>query len=290
MPVEAVARIVGEQDTRLWRLIIRHVERAHAAADWSAVQAVAIDETSARRGHRYVTIFLDADTRRVLFMAEGRASDTVGAFLAALKAHGGQPGNITTVVMDMSPAYASGVAEHFPGARIVYDRFHLMKLAGEAVEAVRKELQRQGAELKGHLWALRGNEWTRSEEQLQVRESLAKEYRPLGRALALRGALQETLDSPPADGPDMLRLWCAWAVRSRLEPFRALARTIKRHWDGIVAYFEHRLTQGAAEAINGIVQLAKRRARGYRSFLYFKTIAYWIKGGLHVDLPSPLPT
>lgn len=290
MPVEAVARMVGEQDTRLWRLIEHHVGKAHAQADWSGVRTVAVDETSARRGHRYVTLFSEVETRRVLFMAEGRASDTVSGFMGELKAHGGQAENIDTVVMDMSPPYAAGVAQEFPGARIVYDRFHLMKLAGEAVEDVRKELQRRGAQLKGHLWALRGNEWTRTEEQLRVREALARKYRPLGRALALRGALQQTLDSSAEEGPDMLKLWCAWAVRSRLGPFRALARTIKKHWDGIVAYFEHRFTQGAAEAINGIIQLAKRRARGYRSFRYFRTIAYLIKGNLRVDLPSPLPT
>lgn len=290
MPVNAVARMAGEQDTRLWRLIEHHVAKAHAQVDWSEVRAVAVDETSAKRGHRYVTLFSELGSNRLLFMAEGRASDTVGAFVAALRAHGGRPENIRTVVMDMSPAYAAGVAQEFPEADIVYDRFHLMRLAGEAVEEVRKDLQRQGAPLKGHLWALRGNEWTRTEEQLRTRQALAVRYRPLGRALALRGALQQTLDSPAEEGPAMLKLWCAWATRSRLEAFRALAKTIKKHWHGIVAYFKHRFTQGAAEALNGIVQLAKRRARGYRSFRYFRTIAYLIKGSLHLDLPSPLPT
>ena len=84
--------------------------------------------------------------------------------------------------------------------------------------------------------------------------------------------------------------WCQWATRSRLAPFKKLAQTIRQYWAGIVSYFECRITQGAIEAINGIIQLAKRRARGFRNFLYLRTIAYWVAGQLKANLPSYLPT
>ena len=96
---------------------------------------------------------------------------------------------------------------------------------------------------------------------------------------------------PPKErGAELLRCWCRWADRSRLKSFKKLARTIRQYWNGIVSYFDSRLTQGAIEAINGIIRLAKRRARGYRNFLYLRTIAYWNTGKLNIDTSALLPT
>ena len=290
MPMLAVARIVGEEDTRLWRLMTRLIEAAHAARDWSQVRAIAIDETSARRGRRYVTVILDLETRAVLYLAEGRDSAAVAKFVEALRAHGGDPGQIRWVAMDMLHCYARGVRDHLPAAQVVYDRYHLMVMAGEAVDEVRRKLQREGAELKGSLWTLRGNEWNLTLDQQVTRQSLAQRYKPIGRALALRSALQEVYSSPGAVGPELLATWCQWASRSRLAPFQKLARTIRQYWKGIVSYFDGRITQGAIEATNGIIQLAKRRARGFRNFRYFCAIAYWVTGRFPLDLPSILPT
>jgi transposase len=290
MPVSRVAELVAEEDTRLWRMIQRLVEAAHSQADWSHVRAIAIDETSARRGHRYVTVILDAESRSVLYMAQGRDSEAVNTFCEALQRHGGDPANIRWVAMDMLHCYAKGVRENFPNATIVYDRYHVMVMAGEAVDEVRKQLQRDGADLKGSLWSLRGNEWNLTPEQELKRTSLAAAYNHLGRALALRSALQDVYCAPEADGPELLKWWCRWASRSRLKPFQRLAKTIRQYWSGIASYFEHHITQGAIEAINGIIQLAKRRARGFRNFIYLRTIAYWDTGKLTLPLPSLWPT
>jgi transposase len=147
-----------------------------------------------------------------------------------------------------------------------------------------------GAQLKGSRWVLRGNEWNLSVEDQLKRSQLARAYKPIGRALALRSALQEVYGASQTDGPKLLREWCSWAVRSRLAPFQNLARTVRQYWDGIVTYFDSRVTQGAIEAINGIIQLAKRRARGFRNFLYLRTIAYWTTGKLDIDTSALLPT
>jgi transposase len=290
MPVSEVARVTGEEDTRLWRLIQRLVEAAHASADWSGVRAIAIDETSTRRGRCYATVVLDLDTRAVLFMRPGRDSQAIAEFAIALRAHGGDPAQIRWVSMDMLHCYTKGVRENFPQAQVVFDRYHLMVMAGEAVDLIRKHLQRGGADLKGSLWALRGNEWNLKEEEQEIRTSLCRRYKALGRALAMRDALQDIYEAPKEEGPQMLQEWCQWASRSRLEPFRKLARTIRQYWDGIVSYFDERITQGAIEAINGIIQLAKRRARGFRNFIYLRTIAYWNTGKLNIDLADLLPT
>jgi len=168
----------------------------------------------------------------------------------------------------------------FPEAEIVYDHFHIMQLAGKALDEVRKALRRAGADLKGGLWALRGNEWTRSAEQQELRRQLCSTYPKLGRAMALRESLQDILAERD---PESLKWWLSWADRCRLEPFRKLARTIKEHLHGIHAYFKTGLTNAAIEATNGILQMAKRMARGFRSFHYFRLAAY-LKAG-HLNLP-----
>ncbi len=289
MSVSAVAEMLGEMDTRLWRLIMSQVEEAHRQSDWSEVRAIAIDETSVRKGWNYVTVIIDAQTRRLLHLAPGRSGEALREFRKALTERGGQPEQITHIVMDMLHCFKRGARENFPWAKVVFDRYHVMVMAGEAVDKVRRQLQNEGADLKGSLWALRGNEWNLREDQKIKREELARRYKQLGRALALRSALQDVYTAG-TDGPALLKWWCRWAKRSRLKPFEKLASTIEEHWAGILAFFESRLTQGPIEAINGLIQLAKRRARGFRNLAYLRAIAYWVAGKLTLNLPSLRPT
>jgi transposase len=205
MPMAAVSDTLGEHDTRLWRVAAHYVEAAHAKSSWAEVRRISVDETSARRGHRYVTNVLDAETHDLLLMVEGRSAEALEAFAQALVAHGGEAQQIELISMDMSPAYQSGASRFFPGAQIVFDRFHLMQMAGQALEKVRKELARQGADLKGSLWALRGNEWTRNDEQRQQRSALCNRYPKLGRAIGLRDMLQDILAD---EDQEALRWWC----------------------------------------------------------------------------------
>jgi len=117
MPVDGIADLLQEADTRLWRVLIYYVEQAQARRDWKAVRRIAVDETSARRGHRYVTNVLDCDGGGLLLMVEGRSSEALGSFAQALREHGGDPTQIQAIAMDMSPAYLKGAAEYFPGAQ-----------------------------------------------------------------------------------------------------------------------------------------------------------------------------
>ena len=113
MPMAAVADTLGEHDTRLWRVAAHYVEAAHAKSSWAKVRAISVDETSARRGHRYVTNVLDAQTHDLLLMVEGRSAEALEAFAQALEAHGGKAEQIELISMDMSPAYQSGASRFF---------------------------------------------------------------------------------------------------------------------------------------------------------------------------------
>jgi transposase len=293
MPISAIAALIGEHDTRLWRIVRHYVDKAHAQQAWSEIVAVAIDETATRKGHRYATVVVEIDLElkreaRLLFMTPERTAASVGEFVEAMSAHGAKAEQVQVAAIDMSPAYQKGVAEHLPQAKVVFDRFHVMKLAGEAVDGVRKQLRAQGADLKGAMWALRGNFENLRQDQRELRVELCAKHKALGRALALREDLQETWRWPgPASAAMHLKQWCSWATRSRLEPFQKLARTIKAHWDGILAFYPNQVTSAAIEAINGIIQTARRRARGFRNFQNLQAICYWMAGRLNLSTPSP---
>src|SRR4029077_21076389 len=103
----------------------RYVELALAQTDLASLQAAAIDETSYRRGHNYLTLAADADARKVVFVTEGRDANTIAGFAEHLRAHNGDPNNITSVSIDMSPAFIKGVNDQLPNARITFDKFHV---------------------------------------------------------------------------------------------------------------------------------------------------------------------
>ena len=293
MPIAAIAALIGEHDTRLWRIVRHYVDEAHAQQAWSEIVAVAIDETATRKGHRYATVVVEIDMElkreaRLLFMTPERTAASVGEFVAEMDAHGAKAEQVQIAAIDMSPAYQKGVAEHLPQAKVVFDRFHVMKLAGEAVDGVRKDLRAQGVDLKGAMWALRGNFENLSQAQRELRLELCAKHKAIGRAIALRENLQETWNWPGSFSAEMhLKQWCSWAMRSRLEPFQKLARTVKAHWHGILGFYPNKVTSAAIEAINGIIQTARRRARGFRNFQNLRAICYWMAGRLDLSIMAP---
>jgi transposase len=294
MSVSEASGMLGEHDTRIWRVVSHYVDKAREACDWSGVRRVAVDEVSRKKGHVYATNFLDLDTGKLLFMAPGKDASTLAAFAQELARRGGSPGQIEELAMDMSKAFRKGAAEHFPGAKISFDRFHVMMLAGEALDAVRKEVaRREGGLEKGAMWSLRGNASRLSESAAEQRRRLCRDYGEIGRAMGLREFLQDAWNYATCElAEEHLQAWVSWASRCRLEPFKKLARTIREHREGILNYYRNWTTSAAIESLHSKLQLARSRARGFRNFDYFRTIAYWIAGGLTPGsgLPTPIPS
>jgi transposase len=286
MPVAVVARMIDEWDTRLWRIIHHYVERARDRADHSDVTRVAFDETASRRGHNYVSLFVDLVRRRVLFVAEGKDAGTVEAFAKDLAAHGGNPKAIAEVCIDMSPAFIAGIAESLPNAQITFDKFHLVKLINEAVDAVRRTEQKSHAELKNSRYLWLKNPRNLSERQRTQLSNLSGSNLKTGRAYRIRLAFQELYAQPARNAAAFLRKWYWWATHSRLPPMIEAARMVKRHWNGILRWFHSKIANGIMEAINSLVQAAKAKARGYRSTRNLKAIIYLIAGKLELALPT----
>jgi transposase len=286
MPVKAVARLVGEHDTRLWRVIHHYVARARARADFAAVSRVACDETAARRGHDYITLFVDLERARVLFATEGKDANTVAAFAADLAAHRGNPEAIAEVCIDMSPAFIKGTADNLPNAAITFDKFHAVKIINGAVDRVRRAEQKAHALLSGTRYIWLRNPATLSDRQRATLESLSMRNLKTARAYNIRLTFQELYDQPSGQtATAFLKKWYFWATHSRLAPIIDAARTVKRHWDGILRWFDSKIANGLIEGINSLVQAAKAKARGYRSTRNLVAIVYLLAGKLDLALP-----
>jgi transposase len=283
MPVAAVARIVGEHDTRLWRVVHHYVDEGRARADASEVSQVAIDETAARRGHDYITLFVDIDQARVLFATEGKDAATVAAFAEDLAAHGGAPDAVEEVCIDMSPAFIKGVAESLPEAAVTFDKFHAVKIINDAVDQVRREEQKGRPELKRTPYAWLKNETNLSIGQHEIIDSLALSNLKTARAYRIRLAFQAFYQQPSRqDAEAFLKRWYFWVTHSRLQPMVDAAKTLKRHWDGILRWHDTHIANGILEGINSLVQAAKAKARGYRSSRNLKAMIYLIAGKFEI--------
>ena len=284
MPVKAVARIVGEHDTRLWRVVHHYVDEGRARTDASKVSRIAIDETAARRGHDYITLFVDIDQARVLFATEGKDAATVAAFAEDLAAHGGEPKAIAEVCIDMSPAFIKGVTESLPAAAVTFDKFHAVKIINDAVDQVRRAEQKQQGVLRGTRYIWLRNPDNLSERQRSTLEALPTRHLKTARAYQIRLAFQDLYEQPSDEAAGYLKKWYFWATHSRLEPIIDAAHTVKRHWDGILRWFDSKIANGLIEGINSLVQAAK--ARGYRSIRNLKAMIYLVAGKLDLRLPA----
>ncbi len=283
MTFAAVGKLVDISWHRVHAICSRYVDLAVAEADLSIVHAVAIDETSCRRGHDYLTIAADAEQRRVVFVTEGKDANTIAAFAEELLAHKGTAEQVRSVSIDMSPAYIKGVAEHLPNARITFDKFHVIAHASAALDATRRLEQRTDPSLKGLRWALlKDRDLLSDQSRADLDALIAKAAtKRTARAWLYRELLRDILDRKQINVVSaMLKQWCTNVLRSKVQPMKDVARMIKRHFHGIVAWARTRQTNGFIEALNGLFQAAKRKARGYTRFATMRTVLFLIAGKL----------
>ena len=290
MPFAAVARTVGESWHRVHAICSRYVELALAEADLSETTALAIDETSYRRGHTYLTLAADATERKVVFVTEGREAKAIAALAEHLGEHQAGPEQITSVSIDMSPAFIKGVSEHLPNARITFDKFHVVAHASSAVDKTRRLEQKTDPSLKGLRWALLKDRDRLPAHQRADLDALITQVttKRTARAWLYREQLREILERKQINVVTaMLAQWCTNVMRSKVEPMKEVAKLIRRHFEGIVAWTQTRQTNGFLEALNGLFQAAKRKARGYTRFATMRTVIFLLAGKLDFARINP---
>jgi transposase len=290
MTFAAAARLVGESRHRIATICERYVELALAKADFSGVHELAIDETSRARGHDYITLAADAQERRVLAVAEGRSVETVKALAGELEARGCAPAQINSVSIDMSPAFIKGCGEHLPNARITFDKFHVIWHASTAVDKMRRIEQRNDRSLKGLRWSLLKDRSRLSPEAVADLDALIAKMTTVrtARAWVYKEQLREILERKQINVVRaMLQHWCRCVMHSKVDPMKEVAALVRHHLEGIVAWAQTRQTNGFLEALNGLFQAAKRRARGFTRMSTIRTVIFLIAGKLDFRVVNP---
>ena len=295
MPMKKAGDILGEHDTRLWRVLFAHVDKAYAALDLSELVHLGVDEMNCRKGHEYLTIFADLVNKRVVFATEGKDHTTFRRFAEEILKHNGHPKAITAVAMDMSKAYQKGAKEQLGNAQIVFDPFHVSALVSEAVDEVRRREVSAGPEardaLKKSIYLFRKNPENLTEKEQGRLDELDLKHLATGHAymirLELRDIYQHTIK--PERAEYRLKNWVSW-VRGKCDrfgecmaPMRKVADTVEKHLDGILAHWTNGwLSTAFMEGLNSVFSAVKRKARGFRSSVYMITMLYFVAGKLPI--------
>lgn len=290
MPVDAVARQLGEHDTRLWRLIDHWVTKGIERQDLSNVTAIGIDETS-RKGHNYISVAADLETSTVLYVTKGKDHSVVDSFSKHLKEKGGNPEDIAIATADMSAAFSKGIAENFKNAVRVVDKFHVIKLFTDATDRVRRREAKDKECLKKTRYIWLKNVQNLTEAQLIKFNELSRERLETGRAYRMRCAMQDVYKlKDKEDARTAILKLCSWMRHGRVEEMKSVAETIKDQLEAILAYWDFKYTNALLEGLNSIIQTVKRRARGFRTIDHFRTVIMLTCGKLGLNKLCPYPT
>lgn len=286
MPVNRVAEMLGVNPQRVWNLFSYWITKAREADDVSSITQLGVDETSSKKGHKYVTLGVDLDTSRVIHACEGKGKNTLKIIQQHLESKGVNKEQITEVSIDLSPAFIAGVAHSFPAAKITFDRFHVVKLLNEAMNKVRIAERLEHDELKGHKYIFLKNRQNLSDRQETSLSAMIELYPTLGRAYRMKVLFNDLWEMPTKEAATtFLTDWCNEVEEAKIPAFMAFARMVKSHWSGIIHFVESRINNGILEGINSKVQLAKRRARGYRNMGNFINMIYFLCGKLKFNYP-----
>lgn len=236
LQVAAIACMVDEHDTRLWKILHHYVEAARTRLDLSAGDAIGVDETS-RNGHNYITVTVDLKQRNVLYVTEGKDHETVARFVQDFRGHGERTENVVVIICDM---FRKGILEDFPEAHTVIDKLHVVKHCNEAVDKVRKEEAKTNERLRMTKFIWLRNEKNLTEKQREKKIAFCRKHLRTARACCMRMDLQDIYESCMDKGcaGERLRCLCSWIMHSsRLEPMKAFARLVRRHSEEILNTF-----------------------------------------------------
>ncbi|HEY1828762.1 MAG TPA: ISL3 family transposase [Acidimicrobiales bacterium] len=287
--VSGAANILKASWDECWGIMSRAVARGRALKEHQVPALIGVDEKAARKGHSYLTLVYDIAGGTVEYIAEDRTQASLDGYFSSFSPE--ELDTVKAVVMDMWPAYINSVHAHLEDAekKIVFDRFHIMKHMGEAVDTVRKRehraLRAEGIEI------LTGSKymWLYAEKNLPDKHRATfADLKALNLKTARAWAIKESLSAlwhyhRLGWATKFYAQWFFWATHSRLQPVIDVAYMIKRHLYGVLNYFSAaRITNAAAEGLNSKIQTIKKMAYGFRNKEHFKTAIFFHCGGLQL--------
>ena len=284
--IQAATQVLRISWEEAWHILEGAVERGLSRKPPRIIPQIGVDEKSAGRGQDYVTVVCNLEAGTVEEVTEGSSRQSLATYFDGLTPE--QLAGIEAVAMDMSAGYINAVIEKVPEGqtKIVFDRFHLMRLMAEAVDKVRKQENRTLAANGSPILAGSRFIW------LYARENLPSKYweqfyrlracdLKTGRAWAIKENLRNLWRYRSLTWAERFwKRWYYWATHSRLQPVKKAAKTFKAHLYGIMSYFKHRLTNATTEGINSQIETLWKAACGFRNKKRFRTIILFHLGGL----------
>ncbi|MDH4317067.1 MAG: ISL3 family transposase [Desulfobulbaceae bacterium] len=274
-------RSVAEYLRVSWDLI-KNIHRSYLASkyraiDLSDVKYLGMDEFSIKKGHKYMTIFVDMQTGRILHAVEGTSKEAIAPFLKILAK---KAKKLKAVSMDMSASFSSAVKEHLPTVPLVFDRYHVMALLNRNIDSLRRELQRELEEdgkkiLKGCRFLLLNNYHALEDEKQQKLNTLLEANQPLFTMHAMKEQLRLFWEQrSAAEAKSFLRQWCFDALTSGIKQLCSVGLTLFKRIEGLLSYYPHKITNGPIEGLNNKIKTMKRQAYGFRDMEYFTLRLY----------------
>jgi transposase len=254
----------------------RDLSQRFAKPKLKHLRRIAIDEIAVAKGHHYLTVVMDLESGAVVFVGDGKGADALKPFWKRLRPSGAK---IEAVAMDMSAAYRAAVAMNLPAAKIVFDRFHVVKLFNEKLTDLRRALYREASDVM-HKQVLKGTRWlllknpenldTEKDEKKRLEEALALN-KPLATAYYMKDELRRFWEQPGKRfATTFLDGWIRRANASGIKILKDMAKTLAAHRSGLLAYYDVMITSGPMEGTNNKIKTMKRQAYGFRDLEFFK--------------------
>ena len=268
--VKAAAELMGLNWHQVNEIKRRAVARGLERREFAPIKHLGIDEKSFRKGHNYVSLLTDLERSRVLDVVEGRHGDACEKLFGTLTQD--QLGDVEAIAMDMWRAYIKAAARHLPNADVVHDRFHVSAHLNQTIDKVRREEHKILSQQKDDTLKRSKYLWLTGFENLtEEMQDRFNELQSLGLKVGRAYAIKETFDhfwdySYAGCARKFFKQWYGWARRSKLDPVKKVAKMIKDHFESIITYLKHRISNATTEGFNGVIQSIKANARGFRNF------------------------
>lgn len=275
--IEHVAKFLGVSWSLIKNIHKAYLQREYQNPDLRSIRYIGIDEFSICKGHKYMTIFIDLETGEIVHAVEGKSKESVTPFLLQLKE---RAVDLKAMAMDMNAAYASAAKKFLPNVDVVFDRFHVVALLNTAIDEVRRDQQAKcnavGLQaIKGMRFLLLKNYEKLDFKKQSSLECLLEVNKPIALAHAMKEQIRLFWTKPTIkEGAGFLAWWIVDAVESGVRELERTGKTLLRHWQGLVNYFKHPITNGKTEGINNKIKTMKRQAYGFRDIEYFKLRLY----------------
>jgi transposase len=276
MTIRDVARHLGVGWDLIKEIQKRDLSRRFARPKLKHLKRIAIDEIAIAKGHRYLTVVMDLDSGAVVFVGDGKGADALKPFWKRLRP---SRAKVEAVAMDMSAAYRSAVSTHLPGAVIVFDHFHVVKLFNEKLSELRRAVYREATEVM-HKQVLKGTRWlllknpenldAKKDEEKRLEEALALNT-PLATAYYMKEDLRRFWEQPGKRfATSFLDGWIRRAEASGVKALQQMGKTLASHRSGLLSYYDAMITSGPMEGTNNKIKTMKRQAYGFRDQEFFK--------------------